>query len=399
MGNFYSQSNTSPSFVSKSEYDTYVSTTPRVLDLNTVLADPTLTQKLLTALASDSRFIGPQGIQGQIGSQGSKGDTGPQGLQGSKGDTGPTGLQGAKGDTGPQGTKGDTGPQGLQGVKGDTGPQGLQGLQGTKGDTGPQGLQGLQGLQGTKGDTGPTGPQGPSIDPNQSYSFKGIYTTKGNPSNNDPWSKIFFQNRETLQNNINRDLYLAIDQDDYVIMTTKSSSNSNLNINPVFGGNVRIGYDPNDFWNFRGGQKDTTVPSSKLAVKGDISASGNLIGNGIKIGTNNSKICRASLTFNAYNGGTTNSNLTTLSSNGLSISRVNTAIFQINFTGDKPSDTNYIVTSFGIFNQPPMSGANMYGSSYNKTTNGFNLLISTRNKDNTEMDPNGTGFMDVCVFW
>jgi hypothetical protein len=46
-----------------------------------------------------------------------------------------------------------------------------------------------------------------------------------------------------------------------------------------------------------------------------------------------------------------------------------------------------------------MSGANMYGLSYNKTTNGFNLLISTRNTDNIEMKSDGTGFMDVCVFW
>lgn len=43
MGNFYSQNNTTPSFVSKTEYDNYVNTTPKVLDLNTVLADVTLT--------------------------------------------------------------------------------------------------------------------------------------------------------------------------------------------------------------------------------------------------------------------------------------------------------------------------------------------------------------------
>jgi hypothetical protein len=326
MGNFYSQENTTPSFVAKSEYDTYVSTTPRVLDLNTVLDNPTLTQKLLTALANDSqkRFVGNQG---------------------------PAGSTGPKGDTGQQGVKGDTGPQGLQGAK---------------------------------GDTGTTPDLSIYAKSNQDARFNNLYYN----------SQLNLTTTDGTQFINNRD------KDDFAILTTKAgvSGGSHLNINPVFGGNVRIGYNPNDYWP-GADPKDTNVPSSRLAVKGDINASGNLIGNGIKIGTNNSKICRASLTFNAYNGGTTNSNLTTLSSNGLSISRVNTAIFQINFTGDKPSDTNYIVTSFGIYNQPPWSGANMYGSSYNKTTNGFNLLISTRNTDNTEMKSDGTGFMDVCVFW
>ena len=372
MGNFYSQSNTSPSFVSKSEYDTYVSTTSRVLDLNTVLADPTLTQKLLTALASDSRFIGPQGIQGQVGLQGVKGDTGPQGIQGVKGDTGPQGLQGAKGDTGPQGLQGatgDTGPTGLQGAKWDTWPQGLQGPSGTTQDLSIYTkLSQLNNLN----------PTIFSINSNTSYPDGGGVQRTPNLS--------FFSNSVT-----GRDFVIA--------NVTDGISGGDISINPRWGGNVKIGYDPYGLNVGPGYSKDTNVPSSRLAVQGDINASENLIGNGIKIGTNNSKICRASLTFNAYNGGTTNSNLTTLSSNGLSISRVNTAIFQINFTGDKPSDTNYIVTSFGIYNQPPMSGANMYGSYYNKTTNGFNLLISTRNTDNTEMKSDGTGFMDVCVFW
>jgi hypothetical protein len=109
MGNFYSTSNTTPQYVNKSDFDSYVSSTPKVLDLNIVLSDTTLTQKLLTVLASDSqkRFVGPQGSQGPTGPQGTKGDIG---LQGIKGDTG---LQGIKGDTGLQGIKGDTGTAGV----------------------------------------------------------------------------------------------------------------------------------------------------------------------------------------------------------------------------------------------------------------------------------------------
>ncbi|MCG4734112.1 collagen-like protein, partial [Casaltella massiliensis] len=98
-----------------------------------------------------------QGLQGETGPQGPKGDTGAQGPQGVKGDTGAQGLQG---ETGSQGPKGDTGAQGPQGEKGDPGEQGPQGEQGPKGDTGAQGLQGETGPQGTKGDTGAQGPQG-----------------------------------------------------------------------------------------------------------------------------------------------------------------------------------------------------------------------------------------------
>jgi len=337
MGNFYSQSNTTPSFVSKSEYDTYVSTTPRVLDLNTVLADPILTEKLLTALANDSqkRFVGNQGPTGSSGPAGSTGSTGPTGPTGPKGDTGSTGP------TGPTGPKGDTGPQGPEGSS--------------------QDLSAYIRMNMYK----------PIFDSTQYVNSKvenGAY------------------NQFTITNELNQ----STNQGTYLEATAIGTGQGgrNLYLNPRYGGNVYVKYQASD-----------NLPNSELAVKGDINASGNLIGKGIKIGTNNSKICRASLTFNAYDGGTPNPILTTISSNGLSISRVNTANFQINFTGDKPPDTNYIVTSFGIYNQPPGSGANMYGSSYNKTTNGFNLLISTRNTDNIEMKPDGTGFMDVCVFW
>ena len=63
-------------------------------------------------------------------------------------------LQGVKGDTGPQGPKGDTGDTGPQGPKGDTGETGPQGPKGDTGEPGPQG---------PKGDTGETGPQGPNM--------------------------------------------------------------------------------------------------------------------------------------------------------------------------------------------------------------------------------------------
>ena len=82
---------------------------------------------------------GDQGIQGETGSTGAKGD---QGIQGIQGETGLTGLTGAKGDQGIQGIQGETG---LTGAKGD---QGIQGIQGETGVIGPQGSQGLTGAAG-----------------------------------------------------------------------------------------------------------------------------------------------------------------------------------------------------------------------------------------------------------
>jgi hypothetical protein len=84
-------------------------------------------------------------------SQGMKGDSGPQGEKGDTGDTGPQGPQGEKGDTGPQGPqgeKGDTGDTGPQGETGATGPQGPQGETGSQGETGPQGPVGPAGVVG-----------------------------------------------------------------------------------------------------------------------------------------------------------------------------------------------------------------------------------------------------------
>jgi hypothetical protein len=110
-----------------------------------------------------------KGQKGEIGVQGSKGDTGAQGLKGEVGVTGSKGAQGSqglKGDLGAQGATGSTGPtgstgaQGLQGSKGDTGATGAQGSQGQKGEVGATGPQGATGAQGSKGSTGATGAQG-----------------------------------------------------------------------------------------------------------------------------------------------------------------------------------------------------------------------------------------------
>ena len=94
------------------------------------------------SLASCSKPVTPEIIQGEKGDKGDKGDQGIQGPQGEKGDKGDQGDQGIQG---PQGEKGDKGDQGVQGV---------QGPQGEKGDKGDQGDQGVQGPQGEKGDKG-----------------------------------------------------------------------------------------------------------------------------------------------------------------------------------------------------------------------------------------------------
>ena len=63
-------------------------------------------------IGATTNLIGPQGVQGSTGAQGSAGPTGPQGVQGSTGSAGPTGPQGSQGTAG---TAGPTGPQGSQG--------------------------------------------------------------------------------------------------------------------------------------------------------------------------------------------------------------------------------------------------------------------------------------------
>ena len=135
-----------------------------VFNLEQVLADPVLTEKLMKVLVNDSQ----NRFKGQKGDKGDKGDTGLAGAKGDKGDTGAAGTKGDKGDTGAAGAKGDKGDTGAAGTKGD------------KGDTGTFSLQQIVGsalapevrsnffdtiatdtrFKGPVGQVGPTGPPG-----------------------------------------------------------------------------------------------------------------------------------------------------------------------------------------------------------------------------------------------
>jgi len=77
------------------------------------------------ALFSSNGTPGPQGIQGDMGIPGEKGNTGIQGEQGFPGEKGESGIQGLQGI---QGEKGLTGEQGQKGDKGDPGSNGSDGL-------------------------------------------------------------------------------------------------------------------------------------------------------------------------------------------------------------------------------------------------------------------------------
>ena len=146
-------------------------------------------------------IMGPQGMQGQIGPQGDRGETGyyytP--LVDDNGNLswtnngglvnpstmnikGPQGAQGIQGIQGPQGETGAQGPQGLQGDPGyyftpsvsDTGDLSwtnngnlenpttvnIKGPQGPQGKPGQDGKQGIQGPEGPQGATGPAGADG-----------------------------------------------------------------------------------------------------------------------------------------------------------------------------------------------------------------------------------------------
>ena len=198
-----------------------------------------------------------------MGIGGSKGDTGEKGL---KGDTGPKGDQGPKGDTGQQGPKGDTGPKGQDGVLS------LDSLNATQfdkllkailDDSRSKGPTGPTGPTGPKGDTGPQGPAGTTPD-------LSIYAK----SNQDArFDKLYYNSQLNLSTTDGTQFINNRDKDDFAILTTKAGVNggSHLNINPVFSGNVRIGYNPNDYWP-GADPKDTNVPNTKLAVKGEINA-------------------------------------------------------------------------------------------------------------------------------
>jgi hypothetical protein len=193
------------------------------------------------------------------------------GIGGSKGDTGEKGPQGLKGDTGPQGLKGETGPQG---PKGQDGVLSLDSLNATQfdrllksilDDSRSKGPIGPTGPTGLKGDTGPQGPKGQDgvVDTTRSYTF----------TQSQNFGDVNVDGAHKLQNITKKtSLHFRQDGDDYAVLTTKDGvpGGSHFNINPVFGGNVRIGYNPNDFT--QSGTKDTNVPGSKLAVKGEINA-------------------------------------------------------------------------------------------------------------------------------
>jgi len=116
-------------------------------------------------------FLGPQGLQGQVGltgpvgpqgeagPQGPIGETGPQGVIGPQG---PEGLAGAKGDVGPAGPAGAAGPKGDPGAVGAAGPAGAEGPAGPAGPVGPKGDTGAVGLAGPAGPVGAAGPMGPA---------------------------------------------------------------------------------------------------------------------------------------------------------------------------------------------------------------------------------------------
>ena len=71
---------------------------------------------------------------------------------------------------------------------------------------------------------------------------------------------------------------------DFVIQNVTSSiGGGDISINPRFYGNVIIGYDKYGLNPSTGYQKDTNIPNTRLAVKGDISASNNLIGKGLEV--------------------------------------------------------------------------------------------------------------------
>jgi hypothetical protein len=130
-------------------------------------------------------IIGSNGSQGTTGAQGTQGTTGATGNTGGTGSQGTTGATGGAGSTGAQGTTGANGADGAQGTTGATGGTGGTGAQGTTGGTGSQGTTGAQGVQGTtgiqgrQGTTGSTGATGPSTAINATNSSGGNFYLVG----------------------------------------------------------------------------------------------------------------------------------------------------------------------------------------------------------------------------
>lgn len=160
-------------------------------------------------------IMGPQGMQGQIGPQGDRGETGyyytP--LVDDNGNLswtnngglvnpstmnikGPQGAQGIQGIQGPQGETGAQGPQGLQGDPGyyftpsvsDTGDLSWTNNGNLENPTtvnikGPQGAQGVQGIQGEQGPQGEKGEVGYYFTPNVDESGNLSWSNNGNLNN------------------------------------------------------------------------------------------------------------------------------------------------------------------------------------------------------------------------
>ena len=216
-----------------------------------------------------------------MGSFASKGDTGEKGPQGLKGDTGPQGL---KGDTGPQGPKGDTGTKGQDGVLS------LDSLNATQFDRLLKSILDDSRSKGPTGPTGPAGPTGPKGDVGPASDLS-IYAKLSQLNNLNP-STFSVNGTKTLPDGggVQRTPNLSIFSNentgrDFVIANvTDNIGGGDISINPRWGGNVKIGYDP---YGLDGNtSKDTNVPSSRLAVKGDINASETLISKNINIGNN-----------------------------------------------------------------------------------------------------------------
>jgi hypothetical protein len=120
----------------------------------TTNTSPLFVDRYITNYVTSIGSTGPQGERGNTGFQGSGGTgNGTTGPQGNIGPQGPAGSGTGVSSTGPQG---DIGPQGPAGSgTGSTGPQGFQGNTGSQGSTGPQGFQGNTGSQGSTGPQGP----------------------------------------------------------------------------------------------------------------------------------------------------------------------------------------------------------------------------------------------------
>ena len=172
-----------------------------------------------------------------------------------------TGQQGLQGPQGPQGPQGQQGPKGDTGLKGQDGVLSLDSLNATQFDRLLKAILEDSRSKGPKGDTGSVGPKGDT----------GLQGPKGDI--------------DTTSSEKGSQLIIRGDNYDWGILSTRPGvdGGSSINFNPVFGGNVRIGYNPNDFWP-GANPKDINVPNSKLAVKGDIYSDNTSISKNINIG-------------------------------------------------------------------------------------------------------------------